>query len=673
MKSGEIVVVRLSGGLSVARFAAMEASRVKLTLGRNKEAKIAADRVVFETGIEATQDAQVDQFKDECSEIANEIDVTEIWEVVRDEPESLDLEEFADLYWGSDADASRKAALLFYLNENNLHFVTEGGSYKPRTEDAVEEILARRRRDAEQAQASEELADCLSRGVLPEQITSYQQTILDHIRGYAVHGDNYTRGAVALRILEGINTGSRDMQRRGFDLLVNVGLLSPDEPLELERADIPEKFSDAALEEASNIDLEPVISQPHRKDLSALTTFTIDDVGTQDRDDALSLEIEPVDGDSEPTYRVGIHIADASALVASQSTIDIEADRRMATLYMPERKIPMVPSELSNDKGSLNPGELRVALSLMLRMSESGDVLVREIVPSVVRSDAALSYEEADRAISDASHPNHDVLASLELLSQALKKRREANGAINFDRPEMLVSVDSDGEISVRVVARATPSRQMVTEFMVLCNSLMAEFCNENDIPAAYRSQSTPDVSDLVELPEGPHRWYSMMRRMAPADLNTAPAHHGGLGVSAYTQATSPLRRYADMVMQRQVATFLASGEPFYSTEEVSSVAGRADVQVRELGRIEEDRRRYWFLKSLHSRSTSGGAEDDASLFGAVVLDNQQGRPGQLELVDYPYRVRVQLPSSAEPGDTVELRLHGVDLWRRLPQFVHER
>ena len=126
------------------------------------------------------------------------------------------------------------------------------------------------------------------------------------------------------------------------------------------------------------------------------------------------------------------------------------------------------------------------------------------------------------------------------------------------------------------------------------------------------------------------------------------------------------------MVMQRQVSTFLATGEPFYSTDEVSSVAGRADVQVRELGRIEEDRRRYWFLKHLMPRSTSGGAEGDASLFSAVVLDSQQGRPAQLELIDYPYRVRVQLPSSAEPGDTVELRLHGVDLWRRLPQFVHE-
>ena len=133
-----------------------------------------------------------------------------------------------------------------------------------------------------------------------------------------------------------------------------------------------------------------------------------------------------------------------------------------------------------------------------------------------------------------------------------------------------------------------------------------------------------------------------------------------------------PLRRYPDLVMQRQISHFLSAGKPFYPTESVASVLQRAEVQLRELSRLEEERKRYWFLKYLQqSRLEGPDTPEDSALFPAVVLENEPRRKALLVLADFPFRVRAELPHTCTPGDTVTLRLHGVDLWRRLGDFVH--
>ena len=198
---------------------------------------------------------------------------------------------------------------------------------------------------------------------------------------------------------------------------------------------------------------------------------------------------------------LGIHITDAGALIPKGSVLDQEANRRMATLYMPERKVPMLPLDVSNAKGSLEPEETRATLSLMVQVSESGEILDWEAVPSIIKSNAALSYDESDHAIETPEHQWHDMLSSLHRVAQAIRIRREEAGAINLDRPEMLIKASPDGEASVRAVPRTTPARQMVTELMVLCNSLLAEFCRREDIPASYRSQTAPDPTTNQTMP----------------------------------------------------------------------------------------------------------------------------------------------------------------------------
>ena len=692
MQSDEIVVARLSKGASIVRYLSETASRVTVTLGRNRQARIPHDRVLLATGLTVSADAEVEEFRARCEGLSSEIDLRDVWDVVWEEGAAASIESLAELYWASGWDPARLVALALHLENDSDYFVYGEGGYTPRSLDAVEELRARRRREAENAAAAESLMGELSEGRLPEPVTPSQEALLQHLRGYAVHGEEYARSAAALRLVGMLPHTTGDLPRRSFDLLVAAGVFSPDEHLELHRAGIPFSYPQDAIDEVATIHLDEALADPRRRDLTALPVITIDDAGTQDKDDALSLELEYQEGGAvAPVYRIGIHIADAGALIPGGGALDREADRRMATLYLPDRKIEMLPPGFSRRLGSLDAGETRAAISVLVRVAASGEVLGWEVVPSVIRSRASLSYEEAEApALSLAevtgtstglsTGPWSRALGYMEEVTSALRLRREAAGAVSVDRPEMHIKVHSSGEVEVRVMWRS-PARIMVAEMMILCNSLLADFARAEGLPAVYRSQEAPDLSDLdsgsgplastPSTAEEALRRFLIMRRLAPAELSTAPAPHSGLGVPAYIQATSPLRRYLDLVMQRQISHFLGHAEPLYSTETIASVGHRADVQLRELAYLEEGRKRYWFLKYLQQTRLEGASSEKGSRdFQAVVLENNPGRRGLLELLEYPFRPRAELPLASAPGDTVTLRLQGVDLWHRVGQFV---
>lgn len=675
MKPGELVAARMSGGIAVVRVVEVDASRVRVAVRRKREARLPAERIILSTQIIVSDEEELAAFRERAELLAADMDLADLWEVVCDEQTALTPDDLAELYWGSDADAAQRVALLICIDKDDLRFEGGKSGYTPRPPAAVEETLARRRRRAQNAADADALAAALTDGSLPPALTPRQQMLMDSIRDYAVFGDDYTRSATVKALLNKMERKMGNLQRLAFETLVAIGEFAPDEPLELRRESVATAFTTEALAAADAITDAALLAEPNRLDLTATPIVTIDDAGTADKDDALSLERTDESHNGAAIYRLGVHITDAGALIPPQSALDDEANRRMSTLYIPDGAIPMLPNAVSHAKGSLESGETRAALSLLARLAADGEVLEFVVKPSVIRSEAALSYDDADAAIAEPAHPYNAMLADLQTLTQALKRRRQANGAVNIDRPEMQVKVRAPDDIEVRVIERATPARQMVAECMVLCNSLLAAFCRDNAVPAAYRSQPAPDLSDIgadlppgVDIGDGPLRWHLMMRRFAPADISAAAAPHNGLGVAAYIQATSPLRRYPDMVMQRQISHFLSAGAPLYSDEEIASVAARADIQLRALGKLEAQRKQYWFLKFLKQ---SMPQDAEGPHMDAVVLENQPRRSALLELADYPFRVRAQLPNAINPGERVQLQLSGVDLWARRASFVH--
>ena len=306
-------------------------------------------------------------------------------------------------------------------------------------------------------------------------------------------------------------------------------------------------------------------------------------------------------------------------------------------------------------------------------------MLDREVTPSLLRSREAMTYEEADHALDDEASPRHEALAVLQKVADARRHLRGNAGAIELEQPEMSVRVEPTGEVTIRVLDRTSPSRRLVAELMVLCNTLLGELCRSEQLPSVYRVQTPPDLSDLpqaepAESSSEAHetlRRYLLAKRLRPAELDIVPGRHSSLGVPVYIQATSPLRRYPDLVLQRQISYFLESGKPLYPVDDIISVAQRAEVQIREVARVEAQRKRYWFLKFLQSERLPSDADDDCGIFSAVVLETDPRRRALVELTEYPFRSRVELPKSYSPGATVTLALRGIDLWRRLAHFVH--
>ena len=670
MQQGDIIVVRLDSGPRLGRFIETRSNRVRLSISRNREARLPLSRVIHETGLSATSFDAVEALSREVNTVAEEIDLEEVWDVVCDDGDALTLTDIAELYWGTEPTRQQCVGLLFHLLDDELRFARDGSHYIPRDRETVAQTLERMRRQAQRAADSEALTAAIRSGTLPGELTEYQSGLLDQIRGFVLHGDEYARANPAKLFLNEAGVKGRNLQRSAFETLVSLGLMREDEHLALEREDITPDFPDDVIAEAETIDAEPLLSDPDRLDLTGLIVFSIDDSETRDRDDALSIEI--LDGpEGSRSYRVGIHITDVGALIPQGAALDAEADRRMSSLYLPEQTISMLPRRISTDRGSINPGETRATISLIAELSESAEITDWKVARSVTRSDYALSYVEADEIIAGSDHPLHEKLAALYKLSNLLRTGREKRGALNFDRDELVVKVDSEGDISVAVIPRNAPSRNLVQECMVLCNSLLARYCSEADLPAPYRTQAIADVSDiLAQYQPGPLRSYLMMRRLTPAVVTTKPGLHGGLGLEAYTQATSPLRRYPDLMVQRQISHHLRTGETLYDNEVVTSVAHRADTQIRQMSRIENQRRQYFFLKWLDARRAKIEEGGGACVLNGTVLENPSNRAATVDLMDWPFRTRAALPNSTSPGDEVSLRLHSVDLWRRTAQFT---
>ena len=668
MQPGEILLIQLDAGPRLARYIDTAGNRLRVAIGRNREARIPQSRVLHETGVKASSYEAVEQLRQQAEAALSELDIEEVWDIVCEDGDALTLSDIGELYFGTEPSVQQTVAILLHLIDDDLLFIRDGSHFLPRDRETVATMIERRQRQQQRTSDTNELSTAFRAGVIPESRTEYQSVILEQVRAFVLHGDDYTRANFVKQFLETAGVRGRDLQRAAFEALVDLGLMDPDEHLALEREEIVAEFPEQVTVEAGLADQLRLLSDDDRADLSGLLTITIDDFETRDRDDALS--IEPLDGGS---HRVGIHITDTGGLIEAGSALDIEADRRMSSLYLPEQTISMLPHAVSAGSGSLNPGELRAAVSVIVDLTEDGDVGDWKVLKSAICSDHALAYAEADAAIADPSHPLHSELSVLHRLAKSLRAARDARGALSLDRNELSVKVDASGKVSVRVVPRIAPARSLVEEYMVLCNSLLARYCVENDLPAPFRAQALPDMSDIVtQVPEGALRTYMMTRRLTAATVSIKPGRHGGLGVDAYTQATSPLRRYPDLLVQRQISHHLRDSGTLYDEEAVTSVAHRADLQVRQMSRIENNRRMYYFLKWLDMKRRDSEAQGDDAVHDAVVLENPGRRAAVVEMVEWPFRARAALPASIASGEVVSLHLHGVDLWQCTAQFTYE-
>ena len=393
---------------------------------------------------------------------------------------------------------------------------------------------------------------------------------------------------------------------------------------------LPYVYPQAVEKAADKIPAEITAEEiARREDFRKVTTFTIDPKDAKDFDDALSIRKL-----KDNLWEVGVHLADVTHYVKEGSIIDKEAEKRATSVYLVDRTIPMLPERLCNFLCSLRPHEEKLAFSVIFDITEKGDVKNSRVVHTVIYSDRRFTYEEAQQIIETKNGDFKDEVLMLDTIAKALREKRFAAGAINFDRYEVKFEIDEKGKPVSVYFKESKDANKLVEEFMLLANRTVAEQIGR--VPKGkkakvlpYRIHDLPDPEKLDNLNQFIARFgYKLrtsgtktdisksinhllddiqgkkeenlietvsIRAMQKARYSTHNIGHYGLAFDYYTHFTSPIRRFPDMMVHRLVTKYLDGGRSVSESkyedlcdhssnmEQIAANAERASIKYKQV------------------------------------------------------------------------------------------
>ena len=462
--------------------------------------------------------------------------------------------------------------------------------------------------------------------------------------------------------------------------LVPLRIIETEADLGLERCGVRHGirsiFPEEVLKQARTASV-PVAST--RRDLRDLPTVTIDAPSTTDIDDALSALPPEADG----ALRVLVSIADVDALVPEGSALDLEARRRATSVYMAGKVIPMLPEELSSAAVSLLPQVERLTLTAELRIDPEGQVTAVDVYESVIRSHARLSYEAVSdfllgenlEAVPEGVAP---TVRRLRTAAARLSLVRAARGGVELASEEAYVSFDPTTRQPTGLEPRGeTMAHRIVERLMVAANEAIAAWLVDRGLPGMFRVHAEPDTEKVQMLAasarhfgieagfgprltsrglaafEGQYRGTSVAlalrtvlgKTLGPAHYTTVAGHHFGLGAPLYLHFTSPIRRYADLVVHRIVKRYLA-GDRSQVPEDpsIQELAAHLNSATWKASKAENERMRMLVARIFRERigEVVEGNVVAIKAFGLVLQMAGTGATGTIAsetLPHGPYRV----------------------------------
>jgi exoribonuclease II len=576
---------RLKPGLVVRE----QANHVTVAEAGGRERSIARDLIMLRhTDQKVTRDnlvAVVDTLRAEHAQLAAELDLNLLWEVVREQGRSFTAEELAELFFGRRA-ASATSAMLEALFNDRLYFVRRHMEFVAREAEQVERLRVQYDKVRLRSEASRHTRN-LIRGVLEDGLMPPADEAAPLVAELRRYLDNpFTRNRDLTAMIEAAVSDITPAEA-AFEILERLGAAPPG-PRFVIIGGVRTGFSEAALAEANQVDA------PTREAGDDTTAVTIDDDDTIEVDDALSCD--PL---ADGGLRIRVHIALVADFVAQHGPMDKEAAMRATTVYLPEATIRMLPDRISSDAASLIAGQERHVLTTDVQISAAGEITGYSIYPSRIKIAARLSYDACDRMLLSESDTTQAVaLRRMHEAALKLRDRRRAAGALLIHRREPKIKVNSNGEIELTLIDNLSPSRQLVAELMVLSNYAAARWAADNRVPIIYRVQPIVGGDFAAQRPR----------------LSLHPEFHAGVGLDYYAQASSPIRRYMDLVLQRQLLAALAHPPSIaYQADELLTVLANAEAAEADGKELERRAKRYWTLRYLERNAL--GVPLEATVF----------------------------------------------------------
>ncbi|MDE2886983.1 MAG: RNB domain-containing ribonuclease [Gemmatimonadota bacterium] len=587
--------------------------------------------------------------------LAKHIDLGEVWHAFKDDHSVMEIPDIGALYWGDDPDPSCWLALYIHLDSACPYFIrTRLDACRPLEEN---EVKNRRDQLAGRQKISHEREEFLywlgrdEEAYDPETLTERQRLWLEQVKRYALWGSDADAGGRTREMLRQTAAGKGNLQLYAFELMVGKRIWDPDENLDLLRSGLALDFPADVLKEADDFNLSRVMKgrRKLRRAFFALQTDSDDQPEL-----AFSLRRRWRGG-----YELGIHVPDIAACIPAGSALDRNASDRLATLRLPDLSLTMLPPRFADDVGRFSVNQHRPALSLLWRLDRNLNLGDLRIVRSAVRLRTRLSNDEVEKMVEGRHHSLAGTVRPLNDVANTLRKKRSRNGAFeNFGRVQ--VRAGSKGNV-VHHTDPAHLTAGIHDEMALLAAVETGKWCVHHKIPAIFIVQDA--VENRRELEEIRHpvvRRHEVRRRTPYPAYSAEPGTHYSLGIRARCVAVAPGDRYVDLMIQRQIVHHLKTGEPLYSAAELDPVRFRAHEENARHAKLRFRRERYMILKQL--------AASADRVLSAVVLHT--GRNGTLvELEAYPVKTRVHAHGPVNAGDTLQLRLTGVDRWRGNPRF----
>ncbi|RFC55875.1 ribonuclease R [Brumimicrobium aurantiacum] len=472
------------------------------------------------------------------------------------------------------------------------------------------------------------------------------------------------------------------------------------------------EFPQEVIQESENVGIELDQEEvKNRRDLRDKLTFTIDPFDAKDFDDALSYE-ELENGNIE----VGVHIADVSQYVEPGTAMDKEALKRGNSVYLEDRVIPMLPEQLSNFACSLRPNEDKFAFSAIFELDDNGKVQKEWFGKTVIHSDYRFAYEDAQEVIEGKSDTLKKEILAMDKIAKTIRKERMENGALSIESEEVSFVFDDEGMPNGVVKKVSKDANKLIEEFMLLANKRVALFLGKlpgdkgsND-QCIYRCHDKPSIDKLntfsvfiekfdyemefenidnvskkingllnkiKDTPEYDLIQSMAIRSMAKATYQTNNIGHYGLAFKYYTHFTSPIRRYADLVVHRLLMDKLENKQKNYGNK-LNEISEHISKQERKAIESERESNKFFQAKYLQDKvgeeyeGTVSGLAD----FGMFVRMNENHCEGMITINSLPNDnyyfdndsfqiIGRRTEEVFNFGDQVKVKVVGVDMLKK--------
>lgn len=583
-----------------------------------------------------------------ASQAAAEIDVSLMHELL--EPhQQLSFDQMANDFLSDPADENERIALYLALDRDTVHFKKKQQEYTARSAEEIDQLLKTRQREQAIQQWNEKMHQFVQELQAQQwheedDSKANREAFLQQLISVLVYGKDSGFWKSMNDIMQ-LSPIIEDNEPLLSKYLATAGQPISWGRLQLMRCGIKQEFTEEQHQAAQKL-IHGSYDHKSRRDFTSLPTFTIDGEKTKDYDDALSV-VEY----SMNAVVVAVHITDLSFAIDETNPLFEESEKRVASAYTPLAIYPMLPFELSNEYFSLKAGAPRAALSYLFRLTASGACVFQEVVPSLIVVDQNLSYEQADELISGQK----EFWGLLAECTDQLQENRLENGAIKYDRKDLSFDLSDPAHIQIVLSDRNTAANRMVEELAVIVNQQTGRWFAGHQIPGLFRTQAPYELMQPLEDGE-----YITMEKvnMEPVRLATEGGAHAGLACDFYIQATSPMRRFGDLITQIQMNTWIQRQECAFDKERLMFWAEQIDVKQRQINRTCRDLENHWKLKFLQQQC--------GQIFQAKILRHSNNNRTELMIEDVQFRFWNTGLSSREVGSVLNMKIDSVDMQRHL-------